>query len=101
MNQHSLINRFYANNDPNWPFTVPKLDIYCMLGESITKLILMKKYALILMILCTHAIAENKTGIDIKKSYEIIQTVMRIRTKYPPTHAGTLKLWDDYLNFKN
>jgi len=59
----------------------------------------MRKYALILMILCTQAIAENNsTSRDIKNSYEIVETVMRIRVKYPPTHEGTLKLWDDYLN---
>jgi len=27
--------RVYAKNDPNWPFTVPKLDVYCMLGDFV------------------------------------------------------------------
>ncbi|MCP4987244.1 MAG: hypothetical protein GY928_14695 [Colwellia sp.] len=51
------------------------------------------------MILCTHVLAENNAkGSDILESYEIINTVMRIRVEYPPTHEGKLKLWDDYLN---
>jgi hypothetical protein len=59
----------------------------------------MRKILLILMILCTHALADNNCNrVNVSKEYEIIETIMRIRVKYPPTHKGTLILWNDYLN---
>jgi hypothetical protein len=51
------------------------------------------------MILCTHALADtNCNRVNVSKEYEIIETIMRIRVKYPPGYEGTLILWNDYLN---
>lgn len=52
------------------------------------------------MLFYTQVTANNNNNKNnICNSYEIIENVMRIRVKYPPTIMGRIKLWNDYLSF--